>query len=168
MNPDTVIRPWLHAYGAQLGVNEVHERQWTDESARQVQPYMTYQIVKMEPYASGIQSKKTASGYDATFSALEPYVFTVLVAIYNSQNGMYELAAASIAAKHHPDIKKIFRTHGGAFVRVIDIRDNTKLENDKYRYAMAMVCEFTHNVEYSISSTNAVVESISVQVNITE
>jgi hypothetical protein len=168
MNPKTTIVPWLLAIGKQFGISEVHEYQWDDVSARQHQPYFTYEILSYKPVQKGLQSKNTKTGYDATFSAWQAWKVRASIKVFNSENGLYELGAASIAAQHHLDIRKLFKAHGGVFCECLEIVNNTTVDGERAYYEMEMTCEFNSNVEYSLSSTNAIVDEINVTIDITE
>jgi hypothetical protein len=161
MNPNTTIRPWLLACGEQFGIRQAHEYRWSDAKTRQHEMYCTYQIISSTPRDSGTRDMSSSSGYDVSVKGIQQWVTRVQVDLYNSQDGLYELAAFCVGADHVPAIRSIF---GGkcAFIGAVSVDDYSEFDDAVVDYHQRLICDFYENVEISITDVNSVVDSIDV------
>jgi hypothetical protein len=163
MNPDTTIRPWLVACGKYWGANDAFEFRLSDESTRKEFEYFTYQKIRIVPNQDGRQRKNRLSGsYDAYRSAEQEWTVTFKIELFNSQDGMNELAACCIAAIDETDIRAIFSTRGCAFKRCLSINDNSEWNDERVYYRHTMMCEFNAWLRYEHFKINDVIEEVDI------
>ncbi len=160
MNPNTTVKPWLLACGKQFGVNDAREYRYPDAKARAKQdPYFTYALSAAIPQQVGHQDLTTKTSYVANRKGYQKHFFTATIDLWDSQDGLYELAAIAVAAQQNPIIRAVFAQQC-EFNEVQSITDLTTFDDDRINYHHQMICTFDVNVEFSLDETNAVVEEI--------
>ena len=164
MNPNASVRPWLLAVGKQFGIRQAHDFHWPDADTRPKQMYCTYRLLKTVPVSAGHHNLSTNTGNTLHRKASKPYKTTVQIDLYNSQDGLYELAAMEVAAFTNPVIRNIFKTGGCAF-KTSEITDETEFDAEVIDYHQRMVAVFEENVEVSLDEINGVVDEIELDLD---
>ena len=159
MNPDTTLRTWILACGKQFGIREATVYRWPDADSRQHEWYATYRMTSCVPDQVGIQRLNSKTGNTVHRKGAQKHKVTCRIDLFNSQDGLYELAAWGVAAHHSPDIRKIFTDHGSTFIEVIEVIDDSTWDDEEIIYHHYMICTFTDNVEISLDETNGVVDT---------
>ena len=173
MNPDSAIRPWLLAVGAQFGIREAHNYIWADASTRPQEPYFTYRITKGRPTQKSINRDDEADGYTAKHRAWKNHETTVRIKIYREVNGIDILEKCAIAAQMDDRIKTHFKKSGCAFREVSeDIEDESpdsdQLTNSDYRdqIRQKMDVVFFDTILVEMSEENGIVETLVINTGI--
>ena len=163
MNPDK-IRSWILACGKQFGINDAFEYRWPG-GARERPDVMfcTYRIQGSVPEGDEIISLTEASGYNGVEKASQSYLTTVVIDLYNSQNGIHELNSFCVAFKHHPSILALFEEHAALYDQ--ETEDQTDYDDEEIRYHQRLTCVFRESVAHTLTETNTVVETIRAQVD---
>ncbi len=162
MNPLTTIRPWLLATGKQFGIREVHEIRWHDADNKPGEMYCTWRIMGSEDEpGEDVHNLTTASGYNASSKYAQSWLTTVQIDLYNSQNGIYELASMC-AGLHHQTIKNLF-VHDAFYSKVVT--DQSTFDDERINYHHQLVCVFRETIANEITVTNGVVETIQLQID---
>jgi len=168
MNPDSTIRPWLVACGQYFGANDAYLYRLPDSKSRLETEYFTYEIVKMKPNINGKIRKTEALGdYGSTRAAVQPWTAIVQISIFNSENGMAELAECCVAAVDDTDIISIFKTGKVAFKSAISISDETEMNDDRLYHKHTLMCEFNTSINYQHPKTNDRIETVDIDDAIT-
>lgn len=165
MNPNTVLRPWILACGAQFGIRRAFDYRWPDPESRQHEMYATYQLVSCVPAQDGQQDLSTASGYNVNRKGCQLHRVTCWIDLYNSQDGLYELSAFGVAAHHSPEIRSIFENHGSTYIEATDISNLSTFDDEEILYHHRMTCTFYEYVEISLTEVNALVTSVSLSLD---
>jgi hypothetical protein len=163
MNPNVTIRPWLLACGLQVGIRYVHEYRWHDADNKPDMPYCTYRIMSSIPENEGVHYLTTASINTAVERAAQPWLTTVRVDLFNSQNGLYELASFCVAQESHPSIKELFRQNATMVERSVE--DLTEADDEELVYHHRLTAVFRENVEHTLEESNGVVDTIRLQLD---
>lgn len=161
MNPNTTIRPWLLACGAQHGNNQAYEYRRPDDSSRQEEPYYTYKETRLLPAEDGRHAQTTKTGYDAHHSARKQHTHTWQIDLHNSEDGMRELAEACLMAQDNDSIKGIFKSKC-SFVEVVDITNESTFDDERIYHHHRLICTFYENIEYTLTDIDGVVEDVTV------
>lgn len=155
MNPNETIRPWLLACSLQgdIGAVEAFEIGAPDMSGKEEEIYFVYTVKGAQeiPKVTAISTNAPASVYPTDFdvyvSAAQQWKTRVEVEIFNSQNGMSELAGCFIAAQKDQDLINLFNVHhvepvvGSAEVQNLSTRDGERIY-----YHHKLTCYF-HTIE---------------------
>lgn len=162
MNPNTTIRPWILACGKQYGIRQAHEYEWDDAESRQHEMYFTYEMKFSDQNQSGHMDMSTSSAYTVTRKAVQKWYTTVEVDLYNSEDGMFELASLVVAVKL-PSIKAIFNDQ-------CTLIESKGVENLSKRYAgetsfhQQLVVVFEEEVEFVLAEPNGEVEQVNLSI----
>jgi hypothetical protein len=163
LNPLTTIRPWLLAAGEQFGIREVHEIRWHDADNKPREMYCTWRIMGSEDEeGDGVFNLTTASGNDAASKFAESWLTTIQIDLYNSQNGIYELASMC-AGLHHTTIKQLFEEKAALYSKTVT--DQSTFDDERIDYHHRLVCVFRETIASSITETNGVVTTIQIQLD---
>lgn len=122
--------------------------------------YAIYRIMSYLPDQNSHQDLTTAIDYTALSSAEKVYVARVKVELFNSQNGIEELAEMCAAAEHNSIIKVGIKRGGAAFRQVISITNETKHNDERIDYHHVLVAEFSTNVFYVLEQSNEIVTTV--------
>jgi hypothetical protein len=160
MNPNTTLRTWILACGKQFGIRKAFYMRWPDALNRQHEMYATYRMLNCIPDQVGQQGLNSKTGYTVHRKGAQKHKYTCRIDLYNSEDGMYELAAFGVAAHHSPDVRQIFKDHGSMFIEVLEVVDDSFVDDEEILHHQYMICTFTDNVEISLDETNGVVEQI--------
>jgi len=162
MNPLVTIRPWLLATGQQFGIREVHEIRWHDADNKPREMYCTWRLMGSEDEGGeDIHNLTTASDNDAVSKYAESWLTTVQIDLFNSQNGIYELASMC-AGINHETIKLLF-VHAALYSKTIT--DESTYDDERIYYHHRLVCVFRENISNTITETNGVVTKIRAQLD---
>lgn len=172
MNPNSTVRPWLLAVGKQFGIRQAHDFRWPDAKTRPDEMYFTYRLMRTFPVSVGHHDLssvitppgKGVPGNDVNRSGSKPYHTVVQIDLYNSQDGLYELAAIEVAAHASPIIRQLFQSKGVAFFEA-EITDETTFDDQRVDYHHRMIATFEENVEVSITEINGQVDDIVLDLN---
>lgn len=162
MNPSTTIRPWLLACGNQYGINEAFFLRWPDESTRPETMFFTYRLESTRrtngsPAWSDMSSK---AGHSATLKAIQAHTTVARIDLYNSQNGLYELASCCLALSHIESLQQLLCDHGVSLGDISEITDDTDYDADEIIYHQYAILEFNENVEFALTFDNEVVDEV--------
>jgi len=161
MNPNTTIRPWLLACGKQYGINEAFYIRWPDESTRPETMFFTYKLESTQrqdgPDTIDINE---GSGYSATYKSIQPFITRVRVDLYNSEDGLYELASCCAALSGIDILIRAMRDKGLALYDIVSIDDDTVADDFEINHHQFAVIDFVENVEIDLTFENEVVEEI--------
>jgi hypothetical protein len=148
LNPITTIVPWLLACGQKFGILDVYEQRCPDAGGRPEESYFVYRVRRARPNqpVAKIQQNALVGTYDIDVSARQEWSVELQVDLYNSQNGIAELAACCIAAQADQDILTLFGGRGVAFKGCLEISEDNEETADRIWYHHKMVCKF--NVWY--------------------
>jgi len=116
------------------------------------------------PSEEGTQDQSTKTANIATRSYWQAWIQTVQVDLFESQNGMYELAAMTIAAKRNPVFIQLFREHGCSFEGVTSVVNLSTFDDSRIDYHHRLTCTFSVTVEHSLDDANAVVDEIKLAI----
>ena len=163
MNPDTTIRPWLLACGSQFGINAAYGYRRSDSPTRFEEPYCTYRVLEMRErtVASIDLSTAPASGNDLTRKIAVPFSTFVEIKLFNSQDGLYELAAFTAAVKRIPAVRELFAGKA-AYREAVELRNDSTWDDERIYYEHTMVCRFEENASIELEDINAVIDDISL------
>ena len=163
MNPLTTIRPWLLATGKQFGIREVHETHWHDADNKPDEMYCTWHIVGSEDEpGEDIHNLTTASGSNAVSKFAESWLTTIQIDLYNSQNGIFELASMC-AGLNHTSIKIVFEEKAALYSKVVT--NQSTFDDEEITYHHRLVCVFRETIANTITETNGVVDLVQVQID---
>ncbi|MCP4550412.1 MAG: hypothetical protein GY835_28470 [bacterium] len=160
MNPDTTLRTWLLATGKQYGIRTAVDYRWPDAATRQHEQYITYRLVSAVPGEVGLRDLSNSTGYTVNRRAVQRWVVTAQVDLYNSENGLYELDAMGVAAGSNPVIREIFSSRSCSFINTVNIEDLTEFDGQDIYHHHRATFRFEDLVEITLTETNGVVESI--------
>ncbi|MCP4709219.1 MAG: hypothetical protein GY869_11390 [Planctomycetes bacterium] len=164
MNPNSTVRLWLLACGKQYGINNAHLIDFPDAKTRSDQdPYFVYKLVATQSGQVGTHDQSTASGYNASRSARKKHLTTVQVDLYDSQDGLYELASMCVALQSDPVIRGIFDNQA-EFFEMTQCLDLSIKDGNRVDYHQRMICTFEENIEFTLEDTNAIVETIEMAI----
>lgn len=166
MDPNTTIRPWLLACGNQYGINEAFYLRWPDESCRPETMFFTYRFEGMSSGEPAKYNLSTGSGYSANYKSVGPWLTRIRVDLYNSQDGLYELASLVEAIKGIPPITALFKAQNIGGHILDELEDDTDYDADEIEYHQHLVVSFHENVEFALTFDNEVAEEILFTLNI--
>lgn len=169
MNPQTTIRPWLLACSVQGGIGAIdaHETSHPDASGKPEHIYFVYNVegakqpTKHHPIRS--RSLPDPDGYDVVVSASQQWQTKVVIDLYNSQNGLSELAGCAVAAEssEDTDIQNVLRAGGIEFVAgSAEIENKTTRDGTRFYYHHRMVCYFNTTEGFRHTKTNHRVDTL--------
>ncbi len=158
MNPDTSIRPWLLACGAQYGIREAHDYRFPDAKTRQHEMYCTYKMISSEPNQVGYQDLSTKSGYDVSWKSVQKWYTIVEIDLYNSQDGLFELASF-VVAQNNKDISAIFNDQC-SLIDVVSLTNESTFDDERIDYHHKLIVRFEEDIEFVLDEINAIVETI--------
>ena len=160
MNPNTTIKPWLIICGKQMGINEVHEYRWHDADNKNDEPYIVYQELNSDDEQEGdIHDLSSRSGDNTASMFAEPWLSTVQIDLYNSQNGINELAAL-VSSIYHDTIRPYMR-HLSLYSE--DVTDLTTWDDERINYHHRLECQFRENVAHELTETNQAVQVVELE-----
>lgn len=163
MNPLTTIRPWLLATGAQFGIREVYEIRKHDATDETREMYCTWRIMgSTNEDGEDVLDLSTASGNNTLSKYAETWLTTVQIDIYNSQNGIYELASMC-SGINHQSVKALFEEKAALYSKVIT--DETTFDDERINYHHRLTCVFRENISNTLTQTNGVVDTIRIQLD---
>jgi hypothetical protein len=110
----------------------------------------------------------TGSEFSATYRAIQPWTTMVRVDLYNSEDGLYELASCCAGLDGIEVLQRIMRSGGVGGFEMIELEDDTDFDADEIIYHQHMVLEFNENVELALTFDNEVVEQILFELTINE
>jgi hypothetical protein len=163
MNPNTTIRPWLLACGKQFGIRYAHEYRWPDMDNKPREKYVTYRISASTPEQEGHNYLTTASGNNAVEKASQSWITEVVIDLYNSQNGLYEISSMCVALQNHPSITALFQEHAALLDR--RATDETEFDDEEINYHHRLVCTFRENIQHTLTETNGVWDTLEIQLD---
>lgn len=166
MDPNTTIRPWLLACGNQYGINEAFYLRWPDESTRPETMFFTYRFVGMQSGQPASYNLNSGDGYSATYRTAQPWKTRVRIDLYNSRDGLYELASCCAGLDGIEILQRIFKDGGVGGFEIVELEDDTEYDADEIVYHQHIELDFNENVELSLSFDNEVVEEILFTLNI--
>jgi hypothetical protein len=167
MNLNETIRPWLLACGAQHGNNQAYEFRRPDDSTRQEEPYYVYMATRLLPAQDGSQTQSTKTGYDAHVSAWKQHIHTIQIDLYNTEDGMRELAEACLMAEHNDSIKSIYKNKC-SFYQVVDITNETTFDGERVYYHHRLICQWFEGIEYTLDDINGIVETVIFDITVND
>lgn len=161
MNPNTTIRPWLLACGAQFGINNAYDYRCPDEETRPYQMYFTYRFIEMRELsvASIDMSTAPASGYNLDRKIAKPFDTLVEIKLYNSQDGLFELAACVAALERVPAIRELF-SGKAAYRDIQSLKNDSTWDSDRVDYEHTMIIRFEEIASIELEEINSVIEQI--------
>ena len=166
MNPKTTVRLWLLACGKQYGINNAYLINATDAAARGDQgPYFVYKLVSYASGQVGHHDQSEADEYTAVRGARKRHLATIQVDLFDSQDGLYELASMCVALESDPTIKAIFDNQA-EFQEMTQCVDLSTRDGLEFYYHQQMLCTFEINVEFELEEANAIVETILLQTEV--
>jgi hypothetical protein len=171
MNPKNTIRPWLLACSIQgkIGATEAYETNAPDMSGKPEHIYFVYhvsvakQTTKHHPVRS--RTLPDPEGYDVVVSASQQWQTKVIVDLYNSENGLSELAGCAVAAESNEDvdIQKVLRSGGIEFVPgSAEVENKTTRDGTRFYYHHRMVCYFNTVEGFRHTKTNHRVDTVNL------
>jgi len=163
MNPNTSIRPWLLACGAQLGINSAYDHHNDDADTRRAEKFFTYRVVSTEPKAAGVLNLNAKTGNNLARRGCMSFRTTVEITLHNCQDGVYILGACWVGANHSPDIRGLLSS-SGAIKDVLLINDESIVNDGDIEYIHRMIVTFDEWIEISIDEINSVIDDISLTV----
>ncbi len=163
MNPLTTIRPWLLATGKQFGIREVHEMRWHDADNKPDEMYCTWRIMGSEDEpGEDVHNLTTASGYNAASKFAESWLTTIQIDLYNSQNGIYELASMC-AGLNHVTINALFEEKAALYSK--EVIDQSTFDDERINYHHQLNCVFRETIANELTETNGVIETIQIKID---
>lgn len=162
MNPDTTVRPWLLACGAQFGIRFAFDYRLPDDDTRQKEMYFTYEIVSTSSDETTFLRDDTyeEDSNDLVRKGCKEHLTVVKITLHNSKNGIYELAACTIGAQMSPALQSIFKAKQCAFHDVLSITSESFVDNEEVLYKHVMLVDFYDRVELSLTDVNAIVDDL--------
>lgn len=166
MNYDETIRPWLLTVAEPWGITQAHAYRWHDAVGKEKpERYFTYTPLRGERLDTAITDMSTADGTTVTHRAMQQWAFYIRIDLYNSYDGLSELARCVVAAEHYQPIMNNFKAHGVSFHDVFESPiDESTPYDDEILYHHSMIVEFYENPEYTIVETNGVVNQITTTI----
>ncbi|MCP4604490.1 MAG: hypothetical protein GY847_28870 [Proteobacteria bacterium] len=161
MNPQIHLRNWLLACGDQFGIRQAHEDIWDDESTRPKHSYFEYKVISSEPIHVGFSDESTADSYNLSWQGVQWWNTKVEVNLYRRPDGIAELAACCIAAQYNDQIIALFDEQA-SFVGVESLTNETEIFDGQIDYHMKLVCTFEDQMEFELSETNGVIDTMIV------
>lgn len=169
MNPETTIRPWLLACSMEgnIGAVEAFETAAPDMSGKEEEIYFVYAVkgASEQPNVTPIRADALPSpeGYDVDVSAFEEWKTKIDIEIFNSQNGMSELAGCFIAAQIDQDLINLFKLHGIApVVGSAETQNLTTRDGARIYYHHKMTCHFQTIERFQHRKINNRVDTITI------
>lgn len=162
MNPDSVIRPWLLACGAQFGVRYAFDYRWPDYDTIQDEPFFTYRVQSSQPEQTGFLREDAASGNDHVQTGYKQHITTVNIQLTNAEDGLYILGACGVGAEMSQTLRDLFDSKGVQFYEISNLQTNSVEADDEIFYFHSMQARFYERVELSLTATNAVVDEIKI------
>lgn len=156
MNPKTTIVPWLDICGRQWGLEGIDEYRQTDPSGRPEHIHAGYRLKRAKPAQSesGLKRDRARGTYDITARAVREYIVDVVIDLFNSQNGLAELAGACVAADIDQSIRDLLKARGVSFRECVDVEDLTTYTAERVYYQHRLTCRFSTYYGYSLNKTN--------------
>lgn len=126
--------------------------------------YFTYEIISTTSDESLYlrDDSYTEGSNDITRKGCREHKTAVKITLYNSQNGIYELAACAIGAQMSPAIQNIFKAKQCAFHEVLSINSESFIDNEKVLYKHVMLVDFYERIEISLTDVNGIVDDVLV------
>ena len=161
MNPNSTIRPWLLACGKQYGIFQAHDYRWADDETRQYSMYFTYKITGSSPFQVGVEDMNSLTVNTVHFKGVQKWFTDVEITLYNSQDGMYELASCFVGAQAVPSIRAVFNDVCSPPRK--PVVTNASIEHDdKIEYIHKMTVQFEEDVEFTIDEANGSVDQVNI------
>ena len=161
MNPNTTIRPWLLACSLEgnIGAVEAFEIGAPDMSGKEEEIYFVYTVKSGKPKTDSLPintSRLPATGvYDVVVSGSKEWKTRVEVELFNSQNGMSELAGCFTAAFIDQDLMNLFTAHGlEPVVGSEETFNESTRDGARIYYHHRMVCYFQTIESFSHKKIN--------------
>jgi hypothetical protein len=163
MNPNSVIRPWLLACGAQFGVRYAFDYRWPDWDTVQEEPFFTYRLQSSDPDQTGflIQADEK-SGNNHVRTACKQHITSVDIRLYNAEDGLYILGACGLGAEMSQTLRDLFGSKGVQFYEIDNLQTNSQEADDEIFYVHSMQARFYERVELSLTATNGAVDEIKI------
>lgn len=167
MNPNAVIRPWLLACGEQYGITEAHEYRRPDDTTRPEAMYCTYQSVEGSEEQYGLLDMTTEGDSNTVHrKGCRDFYQLFRVDLYNSEDGLYELEAFTVAADHSPALKRVFSANGCAYVGLVGaVQNDTRWDGREVYYHFWMTVAFREWVEINLDEVNGIVDQIDLKLD---
>lgn len=167
MNPNKAIRPWLEACSSVFGKAKAYDYTFPDAATRPEKEYFTYQIMRMDPPDELPEGRNSRTGDILNRKTSAQWETTVQIDLHMSQDGMAELArCAMVARSDNQNIKDMFHRAGVAFKEVVDITNETGIQEDQHglkeNYHHRMRCVFTDRLTISFEEANQVVDAVNI------
>jgi hypothetical protein len=102
----------------------------------------------------------SGDGYSAIYKVAQPWLTTVRVDLYNSENGLYELASCCTGLDGIEILQRILSSKGVGGFELKSLEDDTGFDDDEIIHHQYMVLEFNENVELALTFENEVAEEI--------
>lgn len=163
MNPNETIRKWLLACGKQFGIRQAHDYRWSDADSRQHEMYFTYRIIESRPMQVGIEDASTLTSNTVNHKALQRWLTDVEIKLYNSQDGMFELASCFVGAQSIPSIRRLFGGYHSPPRNPVTT-DESIIYDDDIDYIHKMIVQFEEEIEFIIDETNGSVDQIDLTI----
>lgn len=166
MNYDEIIRPWLLTVAEAWGITQAHAYRWHDASGKQKpEKYFTYTPIRAERLDDTTVDLSTATSTTKNHRAAQQWAVFVRVDLFNSCDGLNELARCVVAADHYAPIIQTWDARGVSFHDVFESPiDESEPDDEEIIYHHSMVLEFHENPEYTLTETNGVVETITFNI----
>lgn len=168
MNPKTTIKPWLLACSDQGGIGAVdaYETSAPEMSENVESIYFVFQVtggVPTQHIPIERRSLPDSSGWDVEISGFQHWKMQVQVDLYNSQNGLSELAGCAVAAEKDQEFTDLFKAHGLSFMGgSAEVRNFTTRDETNFYYHHRMTCCFNTTEGFNHTKTNYRVSSINI------
>jgi hypothetical protein len=164
MNPETTIRPWLIACNSEGGIGAVDFFDTAAPESDDLNIYFVYTVYAAVPnHERPIAKQKSAEGsYDATVSGAQEWTWNVKIEIFNSQNGLAELAGIAVAAEIDQDLKNLFKASGVKFKDVLTVKNKSTRDGNRFFYRHEMEVNFNALAKFTHVKRNYRVSAVSV------
>ena len=160
MNPNTTIRPWILACGKQFGVRYAFNYRWPDADNKPNEKFCTYVIKRSIPESDVVLNMDTGDGNDQVQRGSQSCLTTVIIEMYNSQNGLFELNSFCVAAQNHDSLDAFFEDN--ASIYEWDTEDITDFDDEEINPRQRLTVVFSENVEHVLTNPNGVFDTLRI------
>jgi hypothetical protein len=168
MNPKTTIKPWLLACSEQGGIGAVdaYETSAPEMSEELEDIYFVFQVTGGIPTRHTPMEKRSLpdpEGWDVEVSGTQFWKMQVQVDLFNSQNGLSELAGCAVAAEKDQEFTDLFKAHGLSFVAgSAEVQNLTTRDETGFYHHHRMTCHFNTTQGFKHTKTNHRVSAINI------
>ena len=161
MNPDTTIRPWLLAAAKYInvGTSQAHDYRYKDATTRPGDIYFEYMVKSSKEESMGGEDLSTIATNTVTHVKAKRWFTTAEIKLFNSQNGMQELAEICVGGQMDNTLRLIFSGKCSP-PRNCTIENESIVHDDRTEYVHKLVCVFAENIVFEHVETNASVDQI--------